>query len=72
MMYHCEGPAIDDVITKIDCINKGLGYHWVNQKYNFDNLGQVRQTDTHMISFSMLIYVMFIVYFRVFFLFPGR
>jgi len=42
MMYHCEGLDILDVDTKIDCINKGLGYHWINQKYNFDNLGQVR------------------------------
>ena len=41
MMYHCEGVDISDVHTKIDCINKGIGYHWVNQKYNFDNLGQV-------------------------------
>jgi len=41
MMYHCEGADISDVDTKIDCINKGLGYYWVNQKYNFDNLGQV-------------------------------
>jgi len=41
MMYHCEGVDVKDVDTKIDCINKGLGYLWVNQKYNFDNLGQV-------------------------------
>ena len=40
-MYHCEGFDVSDVDTKIDCINKGLGYHWINQKYNFDNLGQV-------------------------------
>jgi len=44
MMYHCEGDDISDVDTKIDCINKGLGYQWVNQKYNFDNLGQVTFT----------------------------
>jgi len=44
-MYHCRGDKgldVSDVVTKIDCINKGLGYYWVNQKYNFDNLGQVR------------------------------
>jgi len=41
-MYHCEGLDVSDVVTKIDCINKGPGYYWVNEKYNFDNLGQVR------------------------------
>jgi len=41
-MYYCDGPDIREVHTKIDCINKGLDHHWVNQKYNFDNLGQVR------------------------------
>jgi len=40
MMYYCDGDDVSDVDTKIDCINKGIGYHWVNQKYNFDNLGQ--------------------------------
>jgi len=45
-MYHCkslDGSYVRDVdvVTKIDCINKGIDYHWVNQKYNFDNLGQV-------------------------------
>ena len=41
-MYHCDGEDVSDVVTKIDCINKGLGYYWVNEKYNFDNLGQVK------------------------------
>jgi len=40
-MYHCKGLDVSDVDTQLDCINKGLGYHWVNRKYNFDNLGQV-------------------------------
>jgi len=40
-MYHCKGLDVSGVVTKIDCINKGLGYYWVNEKYNFDNLGQV-------------------------------
>jgi len=42
MFYYCDGSDVSDVDTKLDCINKGLDYHWVNQKYNFDNLGQVR------------------------------
>ncbi|ESO03358.1 hypothetical protein HELRODRAFT_80633, partial [Helobdella robusta] len=38
--YHCEGPDINDVINKTDCMNKGQPYRWINAKYNFDNLGQ--------------------------------
>ncbi len=41
MFYYCDGDDVSDVLNKTDCMNKGLGYRWVNQKYNFDNLGQV-------------------------------
>jgi len=41
-MYHCEGLDVSDVVNKTDCHNKGPGYYWVNQKYNFDNLGQAK------------------------------
>lgn len=38
--YYCDGgPDLDDVVNKTDCINKGPPYRWVNQKYNFDNIG---------------------------------
>jgi voltage-dependent calcium channel T type alpha-1G len=43
MLYHCEGPDLSDVMNKTDCLNKGPPYRWVNRKYNFDNLGQVRE-----------------------------
>ena len=38
--YYCEGPDVSDVITRVDCVNKGSQYKWLNRKYNFDNLGQ--------------------------------
>ena len=40
--FYCDGPDVSDVKNKTDCINKGPPYRWVNRKYNFDNLGQVR------------------------------
>ena len=40
-MYYCDGSNVTDIVTRLDCYNKGPGYRWVNQKYNFDNLGQV-------------------------------
>ncbi|KAL8175307.1 UNVERIFIED_CONTAM: Voltage-dependent T-type calcium channel subunit alpha-1H [Gekko kuhli] len=36
--YHCEGPDIRNISTKMDCNN--AHYKWVRRKYNFDNLGQ--------------------------------
>ncbi|ELU02190.1 hypothetical protein CAPTEDRAFT_89566 [Capitella teleta] len=38
--YYCDGRNVTDVKNKTDCFNKGVGYRWVNRKYNFDNLGQ--------------------------------
>ena len=40
--FYCEGPDVSDITNKTDCINKGPPYRWLNRKYNFDNLGQVR------------------------------
>lgn len=38
--YYCEGADVRDVKTKADCLANPQN-HWVNRKYNFDNLGQV-------------------------------
>lgn len=38
--YYCEGADVRSVKTKADCL-KDPHNHWVNRKYNFDNLGQV-------------------------------
>ena len=40
MMFHCVGPAIVNVTDKAECLEQE-GNKWVNQRYNFDNLGQV-------------------------------
>ena len=39
--YYCDGGDVSDVLNKTDCIRKGDPFRWVNQKYNFDDLGQV-------------------------------
>ncbi|CAI2356326.1 unnamed protein product [Caenorhabditis sp. 36 PRJEB53466] len=39
MMYHCIGPEVSNVTTKIDCLDDSRN-KWVNHRYNFDNLGQ--------------------------------
>lgn len=38
--YYCEGADVRAVKTKADCLQDPHN-HWVNRKYNFDNLGQV-------------------------------
>lgn len=38
--YKCDGPDVSRIKNKTDCLNKGPPYRWVNEKYNFDNLGQ--------------------------------
>jgi len=43
--YYCDGPDVSGIRNKSDCINQGPPFRWVNRKYNFDNLGQVRQWD---------------------------
>ncbi|ULT83283.1 hypothetical protein L3Y34_012492 [Caenorhabditis briggsae] len=39
MMYHCIGPEVGNVTTKVDCLEDTRN-KWVNHRYNFDNLGQ--------------------------------
>uniref|UniRef100_A0A1I7USK1 Voltage-dependent T-type calcium channel subunit alpha n=1 Tax=Caenorhabditis tropicalis TaxID=1561998 RepID=A0A1I7USK1_9PELO len=39
MMYHCIGPEVGNVTTKVDCLEDHRN-KWVNHRYNFDNLGQ--------------------------------
>ncbi|CAL2050633.1 unnamed protein product [Caenorhabditis brenneri] len=39
MMYHCIGPEVGNVTTKVDCLEDNRN-KWVNHRYNFDNLGQ--------------------------------
>jgi len=36
--YYCEGENLREIKTKEDCLEKG--YQWLNQRYNFDHLGQ--------------------------------
>lgn len=36
--YYCDSDDLRDIKTKEDCIK--MGYRWLNQRYNFDNLGQ--------------------------------
>ena len=36
--YYCVGENLREVITRQDCLEHG--YEWVNQRYNFDDLGQ--------------------------------
>lgn len=51
VMYHCTGPDVANVTTRADCENmKHLGAKWVNQRYNFDNLGQVHLYEILMIK----------------------
>ena len=40
--YHCDGPEVRDIANRTQCEAKGPPYRWINQKYNFDSLGQVR------------------------------
>lgn len=36
--HYCKGENTKGVVNKTDCTSRG--YLWVNQKYNFDNLGK--------------------------------
>ncbi|XP_054711227.1 voltage-dependent T-type calcium channel subunit alpha-1G-like [Uloborus diversus] len=38
-LYYCEGPDIKHVKNRTDCESDARN-QWVNQRYNFDNLGQ--------------------------------
>ncbi|XP_067118736.1 voltage-dependent T-type calcium channel subunit alpha-1H-like isoform X2 [Centruroides vittatus] len=37
--YYCEGPDVKDIKNKTQCLEDKRN-EWINQKYNFDNLGQ--------------------------------
>lgn len=39
MFFHCEGPNIKHVRDKTECLADKKNT-WVNQKYNFDDLGK--------------------------------
>lgn len=38
--YYCVGFDVKNITNKSDCL--AANYRWVHHKYNFDNLGQVR------------------------------
>lgn len=38
--YYCVGLDVKNITNKSDCL--AANYRWVHHKYNFDNLGQVR------------------------------
>lgn len=39
--FVCQGEDVRNITNKSDCMQ--ANYKWVRHKYNFDNLGQVRQ-----------------------------
>lgn len=39
--YYCVGFDVKNITNKSDCL--AANYRWVHHKYNFDNLGQVRE-----------------------------
>lgn len=38
--YYCVGLDVKNITNKSDCL--AANYRWIHHKYNFDNLGQVR------------------------------
>jgi len=51
----CFAP-LHDVINKTDCLNKGPPFRWINYKYNFDDLGQVRMDVARPALLTLLIH----------------
>ena len=41
--YYCVGFDVKNITNKSDCL--AANYRWVHHKYNFDNLGQVRERE---------------------------
>lgn len=41
--YYCVGFDVKNITNKSDCL--AANYRWVHHKYNFDNLGQVRESE---------------------------
>ena len=46
MFFHCKGPSVKHIVNRTQC-EKDTANTWVNQKYNFDNLGQVSQLSVY-------------------------
>lgn len=44
--YHCEGFDTRNITNKSECLH--ANYKWVRRKYNFDNLGQVGHSHSHL------------------------
>lgn len=44
--FYCDGLNVSNITNKTECLE--AGYHWIRRKYNFDNLGQVCYTSTHL------------------------
>ena len=38
--YHCDGPMIENVRNKSDCLAAHPNNVWINQVYNFDNFAE--------------------------------
>ena len=47
--YYCKGPNVRLVKNKTQCL-EGKRNIWVNQKYNFDSLGQVSIMFTYILT----------------------
>lgn len=39
--YYCKGPTVRNIKNKTQCLMDDKKNVWINQKYNFDDLGQV-------------------------------
>lgn len=44
--HHCEGFDTRNITNRSECLL--AKYKWVRRKYNFDNLGQVRRSQSHL------------------------
>lgn len=38
--YYCDGPTLEGVKNKTDCLTVDSRNQWINRKYNFDDLGK--------------------------------
>ncbi|TTV09641.1 Voltage-dependent T-type calcium channel subunit alpha-1I [Bagarius yarrelli] len=50
--FHCLGLDVRNITNKSDCLL--ANYKWVHHKYNFDNLGQVTSSYTHITSEALM------------------
>lgn len=65
-LFYCEGPDVRYVRNKTDCLSDSRN-HWINRKYNFDNLGQVSECDFFKLFFLKLSNFLFLVVCRTLF-----